>query len=570
MKTNKTSQKNVLIGLSWPYANARLHIGNVGSSLPADALARFHRLAGNDVVFVTGSDCYGTPILIRAMQEGIAPETLAQKYHEHHERDFARLGFTFDLYSKTTADYHKKFVMDWHTEMYGGDYIYEKAADQLYCESCKKYLPDRYVEGTCPHCRAPAKGDSCDICGKILEPEDLIEPKCKLCGGTPRPKNTTQLYLNLSALQSKLEKYYAEKSPNWAVNAQGMAGRYLKEGLRDRAITRNIEWGVDVPRAGWDDKRIYIWAENVLGYLSAAKEFCERSGRDWREFLLDDAKSDKLHYFVHGKDNIPFHTIILPGLMLANPAAKYHAPDIIASSEYGLLNGKKISKSAGNLITSEEMSDAFDPDLIRFYFLRNINDRKDINFTFEDFVNTVNGELINNFGNLVNRTLSFVHSKFGGVVKVFDVADTIRTQIKDTYKAVTDLMTAGKINAALKTAFELVNFGNKYFADNEPWKNPESSRKVIFEIITLIANIVKICEPFIPFSCAKVTKWLGIDVSPLSRGVADPKRSEGADGVFDYFVHKKDFKLPPVEILFKRLDMKEVREKFPTFFSEKT
>jgi len=533
--------KKVLIGLSWVYANGRLHIGHVGSSLPADALARFHRLIGNDVSFVTGSDCYGTPILVSAKKEGLTPEALAQKYHELLDNDFKRLGFTFDNYSKTMGEYHNKFAMDFHAEMYKGDYVYEKAADQLYCEACKKYLPDRYVEGTCPHCQKAAKGDSCDHCSKILEPEELIDPKCKLCGSCPKPKNTSQLYLKLSAMQDTLEKYYADKHQSWTINAQGLAGRYLKEGLHDRAITRNIEWGIPVPRKGWDDKRIYIWAENVLGYLSATKE-CKK---DWQAFLLAD---DALHYYVHAKDNIPFHTIILPGLMQAHPDA-WHKPDIIVASEYIVLEGKKMSKSAGTLLTAEEMSDAFDIDLIRFYFLRNINDRKDFNFTFTDFVNTCNGELINNFGNLVNRTLSFIQSKYAGEVKVFPFerrrggtgGDGVVEVIKETSTKVHDLMYAGKTRDALLEAMELVNFGNKYFSDNEPWKNPEASRKVIFEVLTIIANAVKILEPFIPNSCGKVQRWLA-----------------GLDS-------KKNFKLPEVEILFKRLDMKEVLEKFKKY-----
>lgn len=551
-KKESNTHKKVLIGLSWVYANGRLHVGHVGSSLPADALARFHRLIGNDVSFITGSDCYGTPILVSALAEGTTPEKLAQKYHELLDKDFAALGFTFDNYSKTMSEYHNKFAMDWHKAMYSGDYTYEKSADQLYCKACKKYLPDRYVEGICPHCSKAAKGDSCDGCGKMLEPEDLIDPKCKLCGAKPEPKNTTQIYLKLSAMQKTLDKYYADKHEEWSINAQGLAGRYLREGLHDRAITRNIEWGIPVPKDGWDEKKIYIWAENVLGYLSATKEFCEKTGRKWEEFLLDDAKSDKLHYYVHAKDNIPFHTIILPGLMLANPSNKYHKPDIIVASEYIVLEGKKMSKSAGTLLTAAEMCEAFDIDLVRYYFLRNINDRKDSNFTFTDFVNTCNGELINNFGNLVNRTLSFVHSKFTGEVKVLDVADTVTKEIKKTYDEVSELMIAGKTNAAIKTAFELVNFGNKYFDECKPWisvKNDETlCRKNIFEIVTLIANIAKICEPFIPFSCGKVQNWLSIDKSK-----------------FEYFVHKKDFKLPEVEILFKRLDMKEVLERFKKY-----
>lgn len=555
----KKENTKVLIGLSWVYANGRLHIGHVGSSLPADAIARFHRLVGNDVSFITGSDCYGTPILVESLKEGITPTELAEKYHVMLEKDFARLGFTFDNYSKTMSGYHSKFAGDFHAAMYKGKYVYEKSANQLYCESCKKYLPDRYVEGICPHCKKAAKGDSCDGCGKILEPEDLLEPKCKLCGGKPVPRNTAQLYLKLSAMQDDLQEYYDAKKDDWTINAQGLAGRYLNEGLLDRAITRNIEWGVPVPKQGWDDKRIYIWAENVLGYLSATKEFCEKTGRDWKQFLLNSEKSNKLHYYVHAKDNIPFHTIILPGLMHANPAAEYHKPDIIVASEYITLEGKKMSKSNGTLLTAYEMADALDAegqaqyaDLIRFYFLRNTNDRKDVNFTFLDFVNTINGELINNFGNLVNRTLAFVNSKLDGNVKVGEVEGKVLDEIKQTYKTVSELMIQGKTGAALKAAFDLVNFGNKYFDDCKPWisikENADLCNKNIFEIITIIANVVKLCEPFVPFGCSKVQKWLGVDKSK-----------------FELFMHKKDFRLPAVEILYKRLDIKEISEKFKKF-----
>jgi len=551
MKTNT----KVLIGLSWVYANGRLHIGHVGSSLPADAIARYHRLIGNDVSFITGSDCYGTPILVEALKEGIAPEMLAQKYHELLEADFARLGFTFDNYSKTMGAYHNKFAMDFHAEMYHGKYIYEKTAEQLYCENCKKYLPDRYVEGICPHCKKPAKGDSCDSCGKILEPEDLLEPKCKLCGNPPIPKQTTQLYLKLSAMQNILQDYYESKKDGWTINAIGLCGRYLNEGLLDRAITRNIEWGIPVPKSGWEDKRIYIWAENVLGYLSATREFCEKSGRNWQEFLLDNSdnnKTDRLHYYVHAKDNIPFHTIILPGLMQANPAHVYHKPDIIVASEYITLNGKKMSKSGGTLLLASELSDAFDTDMIRFYFLRNINDRKDVNFSFSDFVNVINGELINNFGNLINRTLSFITGKLNSEIKIAEVNPAVIQEIKNTYKTVGELLYQGKTGNALKATFDLVNFGNKYFDECKPWisikENIEVCKKNIFEIITLIANIVRLCEPFVPFGCVKAQKWLEI-----------PQND------FKFFIHKSDFKLGKTEILYNRLDIKQVSEKFSKY-----
>jgi methionyl-tRNA synthetase len=571
---NKNAKK-VLIGLSWVYANGRLHIGHVGSSLPADALARFHRLIGNDVSFITGSDCYGTPILVESLKEGVEPADIAEKYHKMLDADFARLGFSFDNYTKTMSAHHNKFAMDFHAAMYGGAYVYEKAANQLYCEKCEKYLPDRYVEGICPHCGKAAKGDSCDHCGKILEPEDLRDPKCKLCGATPVLRKTSQLYLKLSALQGELQAHYDAKKDGWTVNAQGLTGRYLNEGLVDRAITRNISWGIPVPygqktkdgAGDWADKRIYIWAENVLGYLSATKEYCEKSGRDWKEFLLDDDDSPRsssggkkpLHYYVHAKDNIPFHTLILPGLMLANPAYRYHKPDVIVASEYITLEGKKMSKSAGTLLTAHEMSDAFDADLIRYYFLRNMNDRKDVNFAFTDFVNVVNGELVNNFGNLVNRTLSFVKSKLGGEVTVNDnwtLNSEVTKAIEDTYREVSEFMVAGQTGKALQAAFGLVNFGNKYFDVCKPWETVkkddahgiELCRKNILEVATIIANAVKICEPFVPFACAKVQSWLGV---PRDK--------------FEPFVFEKSFMLPEIEILYKRLDIKEVNEKFAKY-----
>jgi len=511
-------KQKVLIGLSWPYANGRLHIGHVASSLPADVLARYHRSIGNEVSFITGSDCFGTPILVQSIKENTTPTAVAGKYHQHHTADFKALGFTFDNYDATMSARHMKFVQEFHTQLYAGKYIFEKTAPQLYCEKCNKYLPDRYVEGTCPHCKKDAKGDSCDHCGKIIEPEELINPKCKLCGGTPSVKDTTQLYLKLSALQPQIQKFLDERKDKWTANAVGMTQRYLNEGLHDRAITRSIEWGVPVPKDGWDDKKIYIWAENVLGYLSASEQ----------AFTLEknSATGRALHYYVHAKDNIPFHSIILPGLIMANTKAKYHLPDIIVASEYVNLAGAKISKSKGNLITAEELYTAFDVDMIRYYFLRTTNDKKDTNFTFEDFVNIINGELVNNFGNLVNRTLSFVKTKFenkipkAGKIVEFDTEE-------HEYEA---HLLAGNVSRALQIAMDVVNAGNKYFADNKPWVT--NDKKIIGDVVGIIKTATNLLAPFIPTACEKVKKWLETDT------------------------------LPEIEILFKRLDIKEIKERF--------
>jgi len=525
-------KNKVLVGLSWPYANGRLHIGHVGSSLPADVLARFHRSIGNDVSFITGSDCFGTPILVAAHAEGLSPEALVDKYHALFKKDFAALGFSFDNFTKTISEVHQKFAQEFHAEMYKGEYAYEKSAAQLYCEKCDKYLPDRYVEGVCPHCNKGAKGDSCDSCGVILEAEELLTPRCKLCGSTPVSRDKTQMYLKLSALQDRIQKFLDERRGKWPANAVGMAQRYLSEGLHDRAITRSMEWGVPVPKEGWGDKRIYVWAEAVLGYLSASNaEFI--GGSD-----SPRAPRNKLHYYVHAKDNIPFHAIVFPGLLMAhgNGEAKYHLPDIIVSSEFVNINGQKMSKSKGNLVTAEELIDAFDVDMIRYYFLRTVSDKKDSNFTFADFVHVVNGELVNNFGNLVNRTLAFVKSRFDGKLQIANHKLQI---IEEARNEVHQLLWGGSVNKALGRIMELVNFGNKHFADVKPWliveSNPKKCRQDVGEVITIIKAVAEMLVHFIPTSCEKVLGWLAGD------------------------------KLPEIEVLFKRLDLKEVQEKFKKY-----
>jgi len=516
-------KQKVLIGLSWPYANGRLHIGHVASSLPADVLARYHRKIGNDVSFITGSDCYGTPIMVSAQKEGISPEQLANKYHEFHAKDFHALGFTFDLYDKTLSDRHHAFVKKFHEEMYKGDYIFDKSAPQMYCEKCKKFLPDRYVEGLCPHCKKPAKGDSCDHCGKILEAEELLNPKCILCGSTPIPREQTQMYLKLSAIQPKIQKFFDERKDTWSTNAVGLTQRYLNEGLHDRAITRSIPWGIDIPRAGWEDRKIYIWAENVLGYLSASE----------KEFIVDPKQESKnfLHYYVHGKDNIPFHSIILPGLIMANGVTKYHLPDRIISSEYVTVGGDKLSKSKGNQIFAYTLYENFDVDTVRYFFLRTTNDKRDSNFTIDEFVNIINGELVNNFGNLVNRTLSFIQTKFGGVIpKTKKLPKEVEHEIKTVADEVSKKLPAGEISHALKCAMDLVNFGNKYFADKKPWVTNDP--QTIAEVTEIIRASADLLEPFIPTASAKVLEWLKHD------------------------------KLPEISVLWQRLEIARVKEIF--------
>lgn len=521
----------VLIGLSWPYANGNLHLGHLASSLPADVLARYYRDQGADVSFVSGSDCFGTPILVTAKQENTTPAAVAQKYYQSHQQDFRDLGFSFDNYTATLSPHHQDFATNFHAEMYDTDHVFVKTVPQLYCPHCQQYLPDRYVEGLCPHCGKPAKGDSCDHCGKMLEPEDLVDPKCKLCGATPVRRDTKQIYLRLSQMQAAIAQHFAAKQADWTNNAVGMTNKYLNEGLVDRAITRNITWGIDLPAnaapllGDLADKKIYIWAENVLGYLSATQAVKP----NWPEFLLDDTPTEKRHYYVHAKDNIPFHSVILPGLLLANDKHRWHLPDRIISSEYLNMNGKKISKSAGNYITVRQMLDNFNVDFIRYYFLRNVNDKKDANFSFADFVNTVNGELIDNFGNLVNRTLTFVKNKFNNQIPAMQPNPAITAQIDQTRAACYAQIEAGACSKALATIMELVAFGNKWFNDNKPWVT--LSPQTIAECVAIIRHTAQMLQYFLPTSAGKVLAWLQTDT------------------------------LGDISVLYKKLDLKEIEER---------
>jgi methionyl-tRNA synthetase len=398
---------------------------------------------------------------------------------------------------------HIDFVQKFHAEMYKRGYVYEKTAPQLYCEKCGRFLPDRYVEGTCPFCKREAKGDSCEHCGKILEPEELLEPKCLLCGSTPVTRDQTQLYLKLSALQKKLRRFFNRREKRWTAGARGLTKRYLNEGLCDRAITRSLEWGVPLPPMPdpqkWEGKRIYIWAENVLGYLSASERgFIRRGPR-------------RLHYYVHGKDNIPFHSLILPGLILAHGGgrARYHLPDIIDASEYVTIGGQKLSKSRGVLIPAHTLYENFDVDMVRYFFLRTVSDKRDSNFSAEEFVNIINGELVNNFGNLVNRVLTFVISKFGGVVPPEKLSRDITRATKKRTKEVHRLMMQGRTAPALKAAMDLVNTGNGHFAAGRPWATGD--KKCVTETVFIIKTAAELLEPFIPFGAGKVRGWLAKD-----------------------------------------------------------
>ncbi|MFO7636636.1 MAG: methionine--tRNA ligase [Clostridia bacterium] len=497
----------ILIGGAWPYANGSLHIGHLAALLPGDVLARYHRQKGDEVSYVSGSDCHGTPVVLRARQEGLSPREVSDKYHLEFSDCFRRLGFSYDHYGKTSDPGHKAFVTEFHRTMYDQGYVYEKEEEQAYCEHCGQFLPDRFITGTCPLCGGKARGDQCEACNGILEPERLIDSRCGLCGHEPVFRRTRHLYLAITRLKEKLEDYLA-LHPGWRRNAFEATKRYIREGLRDRAITRDLDWGIDVPREGYEEKRIYIWWENVLGYLSASLAHANETGRDIQALWGKDAK----HYFVHGKDNIPFHTIILPSLLLAHGGG-WRLPDEIISSEHLTLEGRKISTSADWAIWVKDIVGCYNPDTIRYFFLTNGPEKRDSDFSWREFIHTNNGELLGAYGNLVNRTLVFVHKSFGGIIPEGTTDENIQRTLRESYERTGALIEKGEFKAALSGVFDCIRGMNKYFDEERPWVTIREDRAkcadTLYNCANAIQNLAVLLHPFLPFSSEKVLGWLG-------------------------------------------------------------
>lgn len=496
---------NIFIGGAWPYANGSLHIGRLSSLIPGDVLARYYRLKGDKVLYVSGSDCHGSPISIRAKEEGVDPGIISGRYHDEFKDCFERLGFSYDYYGRTDAEDHKEFVRSFITDLYKNDKLYETQIHQAFCNKCNQFLPDRFVTGLCPDCGKPAKGDQCDSCGSLLDPVQLKEIKCGICGETPQFKAANHLFIPLSHYEETI-KTWVSQSSGWRANAIGMTLRYLSEGLKDRAVTRDIDWGIQVPIEGYEDKKIYVWVEAVIGYLSASKRSAELKGFDYDDFWNDTNESNTLHYYIHGKDNIPFHSVILPALLLAKGGLKL--PDRIISCEYETLEGRKISTSENWAIWIPYLLEHFNPDSIRLFFLANGPEKKDSDFSWNEFIGHHNSELCNQLGNLVNRTLVFIKKSFDLKVPEGIPLPKVQNIIDNTFASCGKAIEEGAFREACEKAFDLVRFGNKYFDDEKPWitikEDYKKCSQTIFNLIQIITNLACILEPFIPFGCKKL------------------------------------------------------------------
>ena len=530
--------RNILIGGAWPYANGSLHIGHIAGLLPGDVLARYHRAIGDNVCFVSGSDCHGTPVAVRAKQENRTPQEISDFYHEEFVRCFEKLGFSYDVYTKTSSEEHKSFVREFHRKLYEGRYVYEKDAPQAYCETCNTFPADRFVLGKCPKCGKDTRGDQCDACGVVLDAENLVEPVCAVCHNPVSFKNSKHLYIAISALEKEL-KELVTAHPEWRKNAIAFTERYISEGLRDRALTRDLEWGIKAPREGYEEKTIYIWAENVLGYLSASKTAAEKNGTDFEKLWGSDAR----HYYVHGKDNIPFHTIILPALLLGH-GRNWHLPDRIVSSEYLTLEGRKISTSQNYAIWVKDILENYEADSIRYFFLANGPEKKDADFSWREYIHSHNGELLGAYGNYVNRSLAFIEKYWNGIVPEGKDDPKINRQIEDLFVSVGQKIEAASFKEAIAEIFDFIRSANKIFDSEQPWTtrttDETACKNTLYQCVQIIANLAVLLHPFLPFSSEKVCRWLGINNHWEKQSVPT------------------GYALPQIEILFQRIDKKVI------------
>ncbi len=512
----------IVVNVAWPYANGTIHLGHVaGSLLPADLFSRYNRLIGNEVLMVGGSDMHGTPITISAEKAGMTPEQYAEKYHQINKKAIEDMGIEYSLFNKTHCQTHIEITQKLFLDLRDHGYIYTKGTDQYYCPKCARFLPDRYVEGVCPKCGAEkTRSDQCDACGTTFETGDLLKPYCTLCGSEPEIRNTEHFFLKLSAFREPLLRYLEDKD-YWRANVKAFTKNWLEDGLNDRAITRDMSWGIPIPVEGWDDKVIYVWFEAVIGYLSASVEYSRMIGKPdhWEAFWKDpEAK----HYYFIGKDNIPFHSIIWPAILMGEGGLDL--PYDIPANEYLMINGGKLSKSRSNggAIDIPSVLSRYDADSIRFYLSINMPDTHDTEFTWDDLDTKINNDLVATLGNYYHRCLSFTKKNFGSIPAGETSPETV-AEIEKTLDEYRELMSVCDFKRAIKAVMELARYGNRYFDSVKPWalikEDRDACGAAMNEALRIVKALCVMMWPFLPRSSEKIGGYLGYDGSIESAGL---------------------------------------------------
>lgn len=511
--------KKIFIGVAWPYANGSLHLGHIaGCYLPADIFARFQRMQKNDVLMVSGSDEHGTPVTITADKENTTPQKVVDRYNEEHTENMKQLGISFDLFTRTTTVNHENVVKDIFLTLHKNGFIYEKEVESFYCSDCDRFLPDRYVEGICPYCGCvECRGDQCDECGKILECSELKEVKCKICGCTPEIRSSNHLFFALSKFEDKLISWLDDKN-YWKNNVLKFTQNWLKDGLKDRGITRDMKWGIKVPVEGFENKRIYVWFDAVIGYLAASKEWAEKQGNseDWKEWW-ENPQSE--HYYFLAKDNIPFHSIIWPSILMGYDKG-LQLPYDIPANEYLRLEGEQFSKSRGLAIWVPDILKKIDVDPLRYYLSINMPEKKDSNWTWEDFVAKNNDELVGAYGNFIHRVVTFTHKNYGVIPEADVLTDddkNVLSKIDEISKEASDYIYKCEFKLGLRSIMSLASAGNVYFNDMQPWKVVKEDKKRCGTILYVCLKIAKalsvFMSPFLPYSSDKIWNMIGEDGS---------------------------------------------------------
>jgi methionyl-tRNA synthetase len=511
LKTEK-----ILVTSAWPYVNYLPHLGTVMQCLAADVVARYYRLKGEDVLMVSGSDEHGTPTEVEAARRGISPKQLTDENHTKIVELFGKWGLSFDNYTRTENPVHKEFVQQHLMKIYNRGYIFTQETEMLYCENCGRFLPDRYVEGQCPYCgHEGARGDQCEACGRLLETTLLIEPYCAICKSKPVRRQTTHWYFDLPKFSNEISKYL-NSNKRLPDNARNFSLNMVKEGLKPRAVTRDVSWGIPAPFPGAENKSIYVWVEAVLGYVSATIEYFKNSNETekWKEYWFDN--KSKTLYFI-GKDNIPFHTVILPALLLAS-GEDYNLPWNVSTTEFLQFKGEKLSKSHRIGIWSDEALELFPADYWRFYLMATRPETKDSNFSWELFIEKVNGDLNDTFGNFVHRTLTFISTQFNGEIPRLETPDEDAEQtlaaLKERVQTVADEIENCRLQSASNIVIAISRSGNQYLNEKEPWKLMKENRTKAANIFNVAAQIVKalaiVSAPFIPSAADEIWKTLNL------------------------------------------------------------
>ncbi|MHB8628548.1 MAG: methionine--tRNA ligase [Aggregatilineales bacterium] len=519
--------EHILVSVAWPYANGDLHVGHLaGALLPADIFARYHRLKGDHVLMVSGSDAHGTPILVEAEKRGTTPRQLFEEYHAHFLDTHRGLGISYDLFTHTDTENHTKIGQDIFLKLLQGEDLYRASQKLLYSETEKRFLPDRYVEGTCPVCGyAEARGDQCDNCGSILEAVDLINPRSKIDGSRPVVREAEHYFLDLKGFIPRLREFLLARAGYWRPNVLPVSQNKV-EHLVGRPITRDIDWGIPVPLPGWEGKRLYVWFEAVMGYLSASIEWANNNGQPdaWRLWWYNpDAKT---YYFI-GKDNIEFHTIFWPAELMGSDglyrdgdsSTHLNLPYDVPANEFMNVEGKKFSKSHNWAVWLPDMLTRYDPDAIRYCITAAMPESKDSDFSWTEFVQRNNNELVAKWGNLVNRVLTYTMKNFDGVVptpgELHDEDQAILARAEADFATIGRLLDAVKIRAALQALMALTDEANAYLERRAPWKRIKEDRAdagtIIYTALQVIDHLKTLWAPFLPFTSQQLHEYLGYD-----------------------------------------------------------